>query len=237
LSAWAERLRKRYFRDEDHPYHVFEREIAQALRPEHTLLDAGCGATVPVLGTYRGKAKHLIGVDLVNFDGNLEGIELHTCDLASIPVASGSVDLIISRSVLEHVTDPAKVYAEMHRLLRPGGRFIFLTPNLWDYGSLVARIIPNRFHPWIVSHTEGRAEHDVFPVVYRTNTRAAVQCWARGGGFEVTSLRYLGQYPSYFMFNGALFLLATGYEKVISRFEGLRGLRGWILVTLTKAGT
>lgn len=234
MSALAERLRKRFFRDEDHPYHVFEREIAGLLRPEHTLLDAGCGSTAPVLGKYRGKAKRLIGVDMVDFDGNTADLELHRGDLASIPVATDSVDLIISRSVMEHVSDPLRVYREMNRVLRPGGRVVFLTPNLWDYGSIIARLVPNQWHPWIVSHTEGRAEEDVFPVVYRTNTRGAVERWTRESGFRVTSFRYLGQYPSYFMFNGVLFFLATGYEKLLSRFDALRGLRGWILVTLSK---
>ena len=69
----------------------------------------------------------------------------------------------------------------------------------------------------IVARTEGRAEHDVFPVCYLTNTRRAVYGWAERTGFEVESFRYLGQYPGYFMFNGFLFLLATAYEKVISR--------------------
>ena len=36
------------------------------------------------------------------------------------------------------------------------------------------------------------------------------------------------------MFNGFLFLLATGYEKTISRFEALAFLRGWLLVELKK---
>jgi hypothetical protein len=36
------------------------------------------------------------------------------------------------------------------------------------------------------------------------------------------------------MFNGLLFALATGYEKLISRFGALAFLRGWILVTLKK---
>jgi hypothetical protein len=36
------------------------------------------------------------------------------------------------------------------------------------------------------------------------------------------------------MFNGFLFLLATAYEKLISRFDALRFLRGWILVVLRK---
>jgi hypothetical protein len=119
-------------------------------------------------------------------------------------------------------------------VLKPGGHFIFLTANLWDYASLIASIVPNRFHPWIVSKTEGREEKDVFPIAYRTNTRRAVERWSRRSGFEVVSFRYVGQYPSYFMFNGLLFLLATGYEKVISSVSALNFLQGWIFVTLRK---
>jgi hypothetical protein len=122
----------------------------------------------------------------------------------------------------------------MHRVLRPGGHFVFLTPSLWDYASIIAKCVPNRLHPWIVSRTEGRAPEDVFPVCYKTNTRRAVHRWARDAGFSVQSFRYLGQYPSYFMFNGFLFLLATAYEKTISRFETLGFLRGWLLAVLTK---
>jgi len=36
------------------------------------------------------------------------------------------------------------------------------------------------------------------------------------------------------MFNGLLFLIATGYQKMLDRFEFLGWLRGWILVTLRK---
>jgi hypothetical protein len=53
-------------------------------------------------------------------------------------------------------------------------------------------------------------------------------------GFEIVTFRYLSQYPSYFMFNGFLFLLATGYEKLLRRFDALGFLRGWIFVTLRK---
>ena len=96
------------------------------------------------------------------------------------------------------------------------------------------KYIPNRMHPWIVARTEGRAPNDVFPVCYGTNTRKAVCAWAKQTGFEVLSFRYLGQYPGYFMFNGFLFFLATGYEKLISRFDALAFLRGWIFAVLQK---
>jgi hypothetical protein len=36
------------------------------------------------------------------------------------------------------------------------------------------------------------------------------------------------------MFSAPLFLLATAYEKLLSRVDALRFLRGWIFVTLRK---
>ena len=233
MTELAQRLKDKHF-TQDHPYQIFEREVEAHLDPAHTLLDAGCGRTAPILAKYRGKARRLIGVDLVEFDPGVEGLELYHCDLGAIPLEDGCVDVMMARSVMEHVTDPARVYSEIYRVLKPGGHFIFLTANLWDYASIIAALVPNRFHPWIVSKTEGRAEHDVFPVAYRTNTRGAVNKWARHAGFDIVSFRYLGQYPSYFMFNGFLFLLATGYEKLIDKVSALNFLQGWIFVTLRK---
>jgi ubiquinone/menaquinone biosynthesis C-methylase UbiE len=235
MTVLAERLKNRFFRTE-HPYQIFEREVDRRLKPEHTLLDAGCGRTAPVLAQYRGRARRLIGIDMVDFDPKVQALELHHSDLGNMPIESECVDVMMARSVMEHVTDPARVYAEVYRVLKPGGQFVFLTANLWDYASLIAAVIPNRFHPWIVSKTEGRQEHDVFPTAYRTNTRGAVEKWSKQAGFEIVSFQYLGQYPSYFMFNGLLFLLATGYEKLISRFSALNFLKGWIFVILRKPG-
>lgn len=235
MSALAQRLKEKYFAGAEHPYRIFEREVERYLSPEHTLLDAGCGRTAPVLVKYKGKARRLIGVDLVEFASSIPGVELLRNGLENIPLEDESVDLVISRSVMEHIRDPFAIYSEISRILKPGGHFIFLTANLWDYASLIAKLVPNKFHPWIVSKTEGRQEHDVFPTQYRTNTLGATKKFAWQTGFEIVSFDYLGQYPSYFMFNGALFFLATGYEKLISRFETLRFLRGWILAALRKS--
>jgi SAM-dependent methyltransferase len=234
MTALAERLLEKYFGTQLHPYRIFENEVEHRLLPDHTLLDAGCGRGAPILRKFVGRAKTLIGVDVVDFHADIQGVELLNCDLGHMNVASGSVDLVMSRSVMEHVADPLRVYSEIHRVLRPGGHFIFLTPNLWDYASIIAKYVPNKWYPWIVARTEGRAPEDVFPVCYATNTRRAVSQWAARTGFEIVSFRYLGQYPGYFMFNGFLFLLATGYEKLISRFEALGFLRGWIFVVLRK---
>jgi ubiquinone/menaquinone biosynthesis C-methylase UbiE len=235
MTAFAQRLREKYF-PEEHPYATFEREVRDRLRPEHTLLDAGCGRSAPILTKFRGRARRLVGVDVVEFEHGIEGVELHHADLGGIPMDAQSVDIIMARSVMEHVVDPAGVYAEFMRVLKPGGQLVFLTANLWDYASIIAKLVPNRFHPWIVARTEGRDETDTFPIAYRTNTRQSIETWAERTGFEVVSFRYLGQYPSYFMFNGLLFLLGTGYAKLIAKFSSLHWLQGWILATLRKPG-
>ena len=233
MTALAQRLKHRYFKD-DHPYRVFEREVEYYLRPTHVLLDAGCGRSAPVLAKFSGRAGRLIGVDVVDFAQDVDDMELLHEDLGNISLPSESVDLVMSRAVMEHITEPDRVYREIQRILKPGGHFVFLTANFWDYASVFAKLIPNRYHAYIVSKMEGRAEHDVFPTAYRTNTRSAVKKWAARSGLEVASFRYLGQYPSYFMFNGFLFLLATGYQKLIGSATWLNFLQGWILVTLRK---
>jgi hypothetical protein len=105
---------------------------------------------------------------------------------------------------------------------------------MWDYATLAARLIPNRFHARIVHALEGREEEDTFPTAYKTNTRGDVARLASAAGLHVESFEYLSQYPNYLMFNGVVFFIGTCFEKIISRVEQLRWLRGWILVTLRK---
>ncbi|HQD15885.1 MAG TPA: class I SAM-dependent methyltransferase [Ottowia sp.] len=234
-SAMALRLRERFYRDADHPYRQFEARVESLIGPgTHVLLDAGCGRTVPVLRKFLGKVDHLIGVELVPFTDVPPGIETHNADLGALPLPDASVDLVISRSVFEHLTDPQAVYREMARVLRPGGRLVFLTANLWDYGTQVARLVPNRLHGKVVKVVEGRAEEDTFPTAYKTNTRGDVERLAAACGMRVTAFDYLSQYPNYLMFSGPLFVLGMVYEKLIANVDALRFLRGWILVTLQK---
>ena len=230
----TEELRNKYFKSSEHPYRKYESKIESILKDSDTVLDAGCGRAAPILRKFVGKARTLIGVDLEDPLGNTGEIKYIKSDISSIDIPANSVDVVISRAVLEHVLDPDSVFREINRILKPGGSFIFLIPNLGDYVSIVSRIIPNRFHKYIVSKTEGRKMDDVFPAYYKANTYSLIKKLSINNGFITEEFLYLGQYPSMFMFNSFLFILATLYEKIISRFEFLGFLRGWLLVQLKK---
>ena len=43
-------------------------------------------------------------------------------------------DAVISNHVIEHVYEPLDLMREIYRVLKPGGRFVFITPNIESWG-------------------------------------------------------------------------------------------------------
>ena len=67
-----------------------------------------------------------ISIDIFDYDA----VDL-VCTLESLPFRPDALDAIVSRSVLEHLRDPAAVVKEFHRCTRPGGLGIHLIPFLF----------------------------------------------------------------------------------------------------------
>ena len=57
-------------------------------------------------------------------------------DACSLPFADGSFEIVVSTQVYEYVADMPGALAEVHRVLRPGGRLLVLDT---DWGSIVWR--------------------------------------------------------------------------------------------------
>jgi len=51
-----------------------------------------------------------------------ERVELHESLIESLPVGDASVDVVISNGVIDLVPDKEAVFAEIDRVLKPGGR-------------------------------------------------------------------------------------------------------------------
>ena len=58
---------------------------------------------------------------------------------AGIPLEDGRVDGVRANQVIEHIRNPLRLVAEVHRVLRPGGAFVATTPNI-RYAKHVLRL-------------------------------------------------------------------------------------------------
>ena len=100
-----------------------------------TVLDLGSGAGIDVFVAARkvGPSGKVIGVDMTEemikrAEANKTKLkaantEFRLGEIENLPVASGSVDRIISNCVINLVPDKTRAFAEMYRVMKPGGRF------------------------------------------------------------------------------------------------------------------
>jgi len=107
-----------------------------ALRPGETVLDLGSGAGIDVFlaANAVGPTGRAIGVDMTpemlararrNAERRgLSNTEFREGRLEALPVDSGTIDAVTSNCVINLVPDKAKVFAEVARVLKPGGRLV-----------------------------------------------------------------------------------------------------------------
>jgi ubiquinone/menaquinone biosynthesis C-methylase UbiE len=107
-------------------------------------------------------------------------------NIAALPFKDASFDLITANMVLEHVDDPAAVLAEVRRVLRPKGVFVFHTPHKYYPPIMVARLVPQRIKSRLVAFIEHRDESDVYRTVYRMNSAADIRRHSVAAGFTIT---------------------------------------------------
>lgn len=94
-------------------------------------------------------------------------------------------DLATMRMVAEHVENPNSFVETLSRLVGESGFVVILTPNKWAIASLVAAVVPDRFHPAFARIlSPKRLDEDVFPTVYRMNTRKDLRRVFSDNGFD-----------------------------------------------------
>lgn len=121
-------------RKADKMLRILRDHLGDDLRPCH-VLDVGCstGAMGKVLGDHFGR---VTGIDIdtaaVAYAQATHGsdrLEFRVGDAMQTGLAPDSIDVVICAHVYEHVPDPFRMMAEIHRVLRPGGICYFAAEN------------------------------------------------------------------------------------------------------------
>ncbi len=104
------------------------------LQPGETVVDLGSGAGMDsfIAAHQVGPSGRVIGIDMTDemlaradeqqAAAGVGHLEFRKGYLEALPVEDGSVDVVISNGVLNLCPDKAKVFTEIYRVLKPGGR-------------------------------------------------------------------------------------------------------------------
>lgn len=113
----------------------------ETVKPDETVLDIGSGGGIDCFAAARqvGPSGRVIGLDMTdkmleiarrnapivarNLGYPASNVEFRKGMAESMPVEDSRVDLIVSNCVINLAPDKRKVFREMYRVLRPGGRF------------------------------------------------------------------------------------------------------------------
>jgi SAM-dependent methyltransferase len=150
-------------------------------RPDR-VLDAGCGRG-EVLAAFKraGVPVDYFGVDLGVGDPSWEFRVSAVADLHRLPFSEGVFDKVICTDVLEHVDQPDVVFAELARVLRPGGKLFLAVPFVW--------------HTHQEPFDRYRFSSHVLELLAKNNALDIEKLEPAGGYFSV--LRYMLNFPTF----------------------------------------
>ncbi len=122
------------------------KHVPVATHADSVLVDIGCGAGVLAPHVSALGHRH-VGIDVIEASltqARERGVSPVAGDATRLPLRSESADVVVAGEVLEHVTDPDALVAEVLRVLKPGGTLVMDTiADTW-WGRLTAITVGER---------------------------------------------------------------------------------------------
>jgi 2-polyprenyl-6-hydroxyphenyl methylase/3-demethylubiquinone-9 3-methyltransferase len=169
------------------------------------VLDVGGGKHPAIsLQTKQDLGLHIVGLDISDVEllqapaGAYDHIVVGDVATVNIP---GQYDLIFSRSVIEHVQDPASAIENLSRVLAPGGTMAHFMPCRNAPFAIINRVLGNRVARQVLFTLFPDKRHDSgFQAFYNHCTPTELAALIGGRGLEVVKVipYYKSDYASFF---------------------------------------
>jgi len=201
------------------------------------VIDVGGGKHCPFAGVDDGDTT-IVAMDISEGDlrqnGDVNG-RLVADIMGGLPFRSRTVDVITSRSVLEHVEDVTSFVEHASSVLKLGGYWVHLFPSKFSPFALINQLLPrNVSRAAVYFFRPGSKGVLGFPAFYDKCYYSAMRNLLLNNGFELVDVKASYYQSQYFDFCLPLFAASAIYE-VLVELLGLRNLAAYILVVARRA--
>ena len=153
------------------------------------ILNAGCGEQAHAEPFFK-RAGEVIGIDKIEPERVPSYLDQFLrADLIRLPLPDSFFDVIVAEWVFEHLQKPEAVLNEFKRILKPGGKIIFMTTNINSFLGTISLMTPTFFHKFTKKVFLGIKESDTFPTKYKINTPKKVEKIFKSAGYEKLELK------------------------------------------------
>jgi SAM-dependent methyltransferase len=129
-------------------YDAMARIIARVHPQAASMVEVGCGLGMFTFAmASRNQDLKIVAGDISDYAVTVAGsklapfanVKIMRLDAEDLPFENASVDIVTAFDVAEHLPNPEKLMEAAWRVLRPGGTFIFTTPNPTSLGARIKR--------------------------------------------------------------------------------------------------
>lgn len=222
-----------------HPHTVYKYQVAELLnrRPGQVVIDVGGGKDCPFLPYVNEPSTHLIialdcSEEQLRRNRHLDQKIVADAAAHGFPLRDGSADLVVSRSVVEHIRDNRAFFENCARVLRPGGAMIHVFPGRFAPFALLNQLLPNWLARRLVGYLLPEWAEDGnygFLDFYDRCYFSAMQDLLERNGFKNRKYTLSYYQSGYFAFFFPLFCLVLAYD-LIAWGLGIRNLASAIIV-------